>query len=130
MLDLHAPTRPITAVGGVDDLGVSLHQTGAAPPRLFRQQVIVHYIGVDRDFFRADRQPIRHPVVLFAARLIEMKGATYLIRAMREVQARVRGADWSSPATASCGRGWRQRRGRSEPAPPFSGSSRRTTSAS
>ena len=56
-------------------------------------EVIVHHIGVDRDFFRADRQPIRQPLVLFAARLIEMKGATYLIRAMREVQARVRGAE-------------------------------------
>jgi colanic acid/amylovoran biosynthesis glycosyltransferase len=51
------------------------------------EKVVVHYIGVDTDFFRADASMVREPVVLFVGRLVEKKGCEYLIRAMARVQA-------------------------------------------
>lgn len=52
-------------------------------------KIVVHYIGVDTEIFLADPAVPREPVVFFAGRLIEFKGATHLIAAMREVRARV-----------------------------------------
>jgi glycosyltransferase involved in cell wall biosynthesis len=52
-------------------------------------RIVVHYIGVDTEFFRPDPTVVREPVVLFVGRLLEFKGVTHLIAAMREVQARV-----------------------------------------
>jgi colanic acid/amylovoran biosynthesis glycosyltransferase len=49
-------------------------------------KIVVHYIGVDTDKFRADRAVAREPVVLFVGRLSEKKGAEYLLRAMEQVQ--------------------------------------------
>jgi glycosyltransferase involved in cell wall biosynthesis len=51
-----------------------------------RDRVLVHYIGVDTEFFRADPTFPRRPVVLFVARLEEKKGCEYAIRAMELVQ--------------------------------------------
>lgn len=49
----------------------------------------VHYIGVDRTLFAPDGATHRRaPLVLFVASLTEQKGCTYLLRAMRNVQAR------------------------------------------
>jgi colanic acid/amylovoran biosynthesis glycosyltransferase len=56
-------------------------------------KVVVHYIGVDTRLFRADPGVAREPVVLFVGRLIETKGVTHLVAAMRAVQARVPGAE-------------------------------------
>ena len=56
-------------------------------------KIVVHYIGVDTELFRPDPAVAREPVVLFVGRLIEKKGVEHLIAAMREVQARVPGAD-------------------------------------
>jgi colanic acid/amylovoran biosynthesis glycosyltransferase len=53
------------------------------------ERVVVHYIGVDTERFRADPGVPREPVVLFVGRLIETKGVTHLIAAMREVQTGV-----------------------------------------
>lgn len=49
-------------------------------------RVLVHYIGIDTEFFRADPTFPRRPVVLFVARLEEKKGCAYAIRAMEVVQ--------------------------------------------
>ena len=59
----------------------SLLAQGYPPDR-----ILVHYIGVDTEFFRPDPSSIRHPVVLFVARLEEKKGCDYAIRAMELVQ--------------------------------------------
>jgi glycosyltransferase involved in cell wall biosynthesis len=56
-------------------------------------RIIVHYTGVDTDVFRPDATVAREPIVLFVGRLIETKGATHLIAAMRAVQARVPDAE-------------------------------------
>ncbi len=56
-------------------------------------RITVHYIGVDLDYFRPDPVKQREPVVLFVGRLVEKKGCTFLIRAMRDVQARVADAE-------------------------------------
>jgi glycosyltransferase involved in cell wall biosynthesis len=50
-------------------------------------RILVHYIGVDTEFFQADPSVSRRPIVLFAARLMEKKGCEYVIRAMEKVQA-------------------------------------------
>jgi colanic acid/amylovoran biosynthesis glycosyltransferase len=50
-------------------------------------RIVVHYIGVDAQFFRPDPEVTREPVVLFTGRLTEEKGCAHLIRAMQEVQA-------------------------------------------
>jgi len=49
------------------------------------EKVVVHYIGIDTDFFRADSSVRREPVVLFVGRLVEKKGCEYVIRAMARV---------------------------------------------
>ena len=49
------------------------------------EKVLVHYIGVDTKVF----SPLKGeggPIVLFVGRLVERKGASYLIQAMAEVQ--------------------------------------------
>jgi len=48
-------------------------------------RVVVHYTGVDTEFFSPIAEA-KQPIVLFVGRLSERKGATYLIRAMAEVQ--------------------------------------------
>jgi colanic acid/amylovoran biosynthesis glycosyltransferase len=50
-------------------------------------RTILHYIGVDTDFFKPDRQVPREPVVLFVGSLHEGKGCEYAIRAMAKVQS-------------------------------------------
>ncbi len=49
------------------------------------EKVAVHYIGVDTKFFAPGRER-NESIVLFVGRLVERKGASYLIRAMAEVQ--------------------------------------------
>ncbi len=50
------------------------------------ERVLVHYTGVDTNFFQPSPVISRGLVVLFAARLTEKKGCEYLLRAMRVVQ--------------------------------------------
>jgi colanic acid/amylovoran biosynthesis glycosyltransferase len=54
------------------------------------EKVLLHYIGVDTDFFRQSKEQGREPVVLFVARLTEKKACGHLVRAMEEVQRAVR----------------------------------------
>ncbi|MGA2074192.1 MAG: glycosyltransferase [Terriglobia bacterium] len=49
-------------------------------------KTVVHYTGIDTDFFHPNPQTARVPVVLFVGRLVQEKGCTYLIRAMARVQ--------------------------------------------
>jgi len=51
------------------------------------ERIVMHYIGVDTQFFAPDQHTAREPVVLFTGRLTEKKGCAHLIRAMHEVQA-------------------------------------------
>jgi glycosyltransferase involved in cell wall biosynthesis len=51
------------------------------------ERTVLHYIGVDTEFFRADGAVKRDPVVLFTGHLTEVKGCEYLIRAMAKAQA-------------------------------------------
>lgn len=50
------------------------------------EKCVVHYTGVDCDFFTPAKTIAREPIVLFVGRLVEGKGCTYLVRAMAEVQ--------------------------------------------
>jgi glycosyltransferase involved in cell wall biosynthesis len=50
-------------------------------------RTVLHYIGVDTDFFKPNRQVPREPVVLFVGTLHEGKGCEYAIRAMAKVQS-------------------------------------------
>ncbi|MEJ7615993.1 MAG: glycosyltransferase [Pyrinomonadaceae bacterium] len=52
-------------------------------------KIVVHHIGVDTELFRPDPTVAREPIVLFAGRLIPVKGVAHLIAAMREVQTRI-----------------------------------------
>jgi len=51
-----------------------------------QRKTIVHYIGVDTDWFCPDPSVSREPIVLFVGRLTEKKGCEYLIDAMTLVQ--------------------------------------------
>jgi glycosyltransferase involved in cell wall biosynthesis len=53
------------------------------------EKMVVHYVGVDTDFFRADPGVKREPVILFTGGLNEVKGCEFLIRAMARVQSRM-----------------------------------------
>jgi colanic acid/amylovoran biosynthesis glycosyltransferase len=50
-----------------------------------KDKLIVHYIGIDRKRFSAPLRS-REPLVLFVGRLIEKKGCSYLLQAMKVVQ--------------------------------------------
>ena len=50
------------------------------------ETTLVHYTGVDVDFFSPDARVPRSPVVLFVGRLVPVKGCEYLIRAMSDIQ--------------------------------------------
>ena len=50
------------------------------------EKTVVHYTGIDTDFFCADSTVLRLPIVLFVGRLASGKGCEYLIRAMAQVQ--------------------------------------------
>ena len=51
------------------------------------ERTVLHYIGVDTEFFKPDQQTQREPVVLFVGTLHQVKGCDYLIRAMTTVQS-------------------------------------------
>jgi glycosyltransferase involved in cell wall biosynthesis len=50
------------------------------------ERIVVHYTGVDTNFFQPVSSISRGPVVLFTGRLTEKKGCAYLLRAMHEVE--------------------------------------------
>jgi len=50
------------------------------------EKTIVHYTGIDTDFFSGQPAISRSPVVLFVGRLVPKKGCEYLIRAMSRVE--------------------------------------------
>lgn len=49
-------------------------------------RTVVHYTGIDTDFFSPDPSVRREPVMLFVGRLVPEKGCTYLLQAMAYVQ--------------------------------------------
>lgn len=51
------------------------------------EKIVVHYIGVNTEYFRANQSVERQEIVLFVGRLTEKKGCEYLIHAMGEVEA-------------------------------------------
>lgn len=51
------------------------------------ERTVVHYIGVDTEFFCPDNSVRRESIVLFTGNLIELKGCEYLIRAFEIIQA-------------------------------------------
>lgn len=53
------------------------------------ERIVVHYIGIDTQFFEPDPHSARESVVLFVGRLTEKKGCKYLIQAMQLVAAAV-----------------------------------------
>jgi glycosyltransferase involved in cell wall biosynthesis len=52
-------------------------------------KTVVHYTGIDTEFFRPDVAVERSPIVLFVGRLVPKKGCCYLIQAMASVQATI-----------------------------------------
>jgi glycosyltransferase involved in cell wall biosynthesis len=50
------------------------------------ERTVVHYTGIDVDFFQANPRIKRSPIVLFVGRLVPKKGCEYLIRAMADIQ--------------------------------------------
>jgi glycosyltransferase involved in cell wall biosynthesis len=60
------------------------------------EKIIVHHGGIDTTLFTPERAPRladRAPIVFFAGRLIEVKGTSYLLRAMAAVQNEVPAAE-------------------------------------
>jgi glycosyltransferase involved in cell wall biosynthesis len=53
------------------------------------EHTLVHYTGIDVDFFSPDPCVRRLSVVLFVGRLVPKKGCKYLIRAMADIQETV-----------------------------------------
>jgi colanic acid/amylovoran biosynthesis glycosyltransferase len=51
------------------------------------EKTVVHYVGVNTEFFSPDPSVRREPVVLFVGHLTEVKGCEYLIRSMAKAQA-------------------------------------------
>lgn len=51
-----------------------------------KEKIMLHYIGVDTDYFKPDLAIKKEPIVLFVGRLVEKKGCEYLIKAMSKVQ--------------------------------------------
>ena len=56
------------------------------------EKLLVHYTGIDTEFFRPAPHIHRSPLVLFVGRLVAKKGCHYLVRAMSRVQEVVPGA--------------------------------------
>jgi colanic acid/amylovoran biosynthesis glycosyltransferase len=80
--------RPVLARSASKVLAVSSYIKSKLIDQGFpEEKVIVHYIGVDTDFFQADSSVQREPIVLFVGRLVEKKGCEYVIRAMARVHA-------------------------------------------
>jgi colanic acid/amylovoran biosynthesis glycosyltransferase len=52
-------------------------------------KIVVHYTGIDTDFFRAEPDIPRSPIVLFVGRLVPKKGCRYLLTAMAHVQREI-----------------------------------------
>ena len=67
--------------GAVEDAG--------CPP----EKIVVHYIGVDTEFFSPSDRPRGSSQVLFVARLVPKKGLIHLIRAMEQVDRAVPGVE-------------------------------------
>jgi glycosyltransferase involved in cell wall biosynthesis len=57
------------------------------------EKIVVHYIGVDTEFFSPSDRQRAASQVLFVARLVPKKGLIHLIHAMQRVQERVPGAE-------------------------------------
>jgi glycosyltransferase involved in cell wall biosynthesis len=53
------------------------------------EKTMVHYTGIDTEFFNPDAAVKRSPIVLFVGRLVPKKGCSYLIQAMASVQATI-----------------------------------------
>ncbi|HUY82830.1 MAG TPA: glycosyltransferase [Acidobacteriaceae bacterium] len=53
------------------------------------EKLCLHPIGIDVDYFRPAASPPCAPIVLFVGRLVEVKGCTHLLRAMRQVEAQI-----------------------------------------
>ncbi len=85
--------RPQLIASGALFIAVSEHirqqllKKGFAP-----DQVVTHYNGIDTQAFSPAPQSQQEGLVLFIGRLVEKKGGEYLLRAMQEVRAQVRGA--------------------------------------
>jgi len=52
-------------------------------------RILVHYIGIDTEFFSPDTSVLRKPIVLYVGSLSARKGLLLLIQAMAEVQKQV-----------------------------------------
>lgn len=49
-------------------------------------KILVHYTGIDTEYFKPKKDVQRENIVLFVGRLIENKGLNYLIRAFKNVE--------------------------------------------
>lgn len=53
-----------------------------------QQKLLVHYIGIDLETYRAVPGVLRESIVLFVGRLTKQKGCAFLLQAMQDVQRR------------------------------------------